>query len=224
MRFSITPMTLTRRRVFNTALLVAITGCKQSASLAQPLSEDDKALAHKFRRITGGELRVDAITRKIGVDIFNEHGDVIYSSAALSLKNNSIHAYTARFGVPKFIRVKWRDQYVPTDSSASNPSGGYVGGKILGDYTVPVASRFPEDLLDKVRAGKGGLRFKIRIHDDGPLIGWDLKVGINQTDYAGGDFREAHMVYEGDPMNPTRRWEKGWYIHPKTGERIETDF
>ena len=27
-----------------------------------------------------------------------------------------------------------------------------------------------------------------------------------------------------DPMNPTKRWEKGWYIHPKTGQRIETDF
>ena len=221
---AITPVTLTRRRVFNSALLVVIASCKQSASHAQPLSEDDKALAHKFRGITGGELRVDAISKKIGVKIFNERGDAIYSSAALSLKNNSRHTYTARFGVPKFIRVEWLDEYVPIEPSASNPAGGYVRGKIIGNYTVPVASRFPDDLLDKVRASKGGLRFKIRIHDDGPLIGWDLYVGVNQSDYAGGDFREAHMVYEGDPMNPTKRWEKGWYIHPKTGQRIETDF
>ncbi len=26
------------------------------------------------------------------------------------------------------------------------------------------------------------------------------------------------------PLNQRRIWEKGWYIHPKTGQRIETDF
>ena len=27
-----------------------------------------------------------------------------------------------------------------------------------------------------------------------------------------------------DAMSPSRLKEKGWYIHPKTGQRIETDF
>jgi hypothetical protein len=202
-------------------LLLALLGCQPSASRDRSsTSKDDKALAHKFRGIRGGELYVDAISEKQCVNIFDEHGQYFYASSVLSLRTNSRHAYSSQFGVPKVIRVQWHDDCV----MAAKPYGTFTGGKVLGDYTVPVASRIPDELLDKVRAGKGGLRLKIRLHDDGPLIGWDLYVGFNQTAYAGGDFREAHMVYEGDPMNPTRRWEKGWYIHPKTGQKIETDF
>jgi hypothetical protein len=34
---------------------------------------------------------------------------------------------------------------------------------------------------------------------------------------AGGDFQEA-TVFNGKVLR------KGWYIHPKTGQKIETDF
>lgn len=202
-------------------LLLALAGCQPSQSRSRaPLSKEDTALAYKFRGISGGELVVDAITEKQCVNIFNEDGDYFYASSVLSLKNNSRYGYSSRFGVPKFIRVQWHEDCV----MASKPYGTFTGGTVLGDYTVPVASRFPDDLLDKARAGRGELRLKIRLHDDGPLIGWDLKVGFNQTNHAGGDFREAHMVYEVDGTNVKRRWEKGWYIHPKTGQKIETDF
>ena len=35
--------------------------------------------------------------------------------------------------------------------------------------------------------------------------------------FFGGDFREAH-IFNGQVIR------KGWYIDPKTGQRIETDF
>ena len=99
----------------------------------------------------------------------------------------------------------------------------FYGGTVLGDYTVPVASRIPESLLEERRKNGGGFRLKLRIHPDGPLIGWDLSGKLasgpdgSRFRHAGGDFQEAY-IYNGKVLR------KGWYIHPKTGERIETDF
>jgi hypothetical protein len=75
----------------------------------------------------------------------------------------------------------------------------------------------PDDLLDAMRRGVGGFRLKIRIHKDGPLIGWDLSRGFNLQYFAGGDFREAD-IENGKVLR------KGWYIQPKTGQKIDTDF
>ena len=167
----------------------------------------------------GGELRVDAFGEKECVSILNEDGLYFYGKGMLSARNNSVHSYGARFGVPKTLRVSWR-----TGECRPISNGSYEGGTILGDYTVPVASRIPETLLTEMRRNKYvGFRLKIRIHDDGPLIGWDLATMVDRI-HVGGDFEEAHLVYEGDRNNPTKRWVKGWYIHPKTGQKIETDF
>ena len=103
------------------------------------------------------------------------------------------------------------------------PDSAYYGGTLLGNYTIPVASRIPDALLEDKRRNGGGFRLKIRIHPDGPLIGWDLERGIgtgpdgSKFHLAGGDFQEAY-IYQGEVLR------KGWFIHPKTGERIETDY
>ncbi|NBD22239.1 hypothetical protein GTZ97_16410 [Aquabacterium fontiphilum] len=110
-----------------------------------------------------------------------------------------------------------------------------VTGHLYGEWRVPVAERIPDDLLDDLRKNPGGgLRIKFRFHSDGVLLGWDIErrpgfdpkkrdrwgeiayVGPVQS-FAGGDFREAE-IFNGKVMR------KGWYIHPKTGQRIETDF
>lgn len=107
--------------------------------------------------------------------------------------------------------------------------------KNLGNYTVPVASRIPDALLDDLRRDPRGLfRLKIRLHEQGVLIGWDIErrpgFDLKKRDrfgeavyvapehsFFGGDFREAKII-NGKPVR------KGWYIHPVTGQRIETDF
>ena len=134
--------------------------------------------------------------------------------------------YGADFGVPKFLRVEWRDKIEKEPDGALKrglPSRAYYGGTILGNYTVPVASRIPESLLEDRRRNGGGFRLKIRIHPDGPLIGWDLERGVgtgpdgSKFHHAGGDFQEAY-IYNGKVLR------RGWYIHPKTGQRFETDY
>jgi hypothetical protein len=303
--------------------LATLAGCdKLSAAagldnaLAKPPYED-WVLKYKFRGLQGGELVVDAIGEKIGVNIFDETGQVFYQSAGLSIRNNSKHSYDAHFGVPKTLRAEWRDRYASsTDRPYVPPPPGHVGeayygGKILGNYTVPVASRIPDEVLDAVRSKKGGFRLKLRLHDDGLLIGWDLESRPSydrsnpQSVYyppawthTGGDYVEKRQIvfletkvypelakysdehyralgeraapvfrnmtqmptffresggttpeifakrgfalalrdstFEFDykngeqvRKNPQTQWslyEKGWYIHPKTKQRIETDF
>jgi hypothetical protein len=173
----------------------------------------------------------------------------------------------------------------------------------LYDQTIAVADRIPDALLDELRrTGNGLLGIKLRIHPDGPLLGWHIEYRPNFSQssveelknlwtapaysHTGGDFKEARAAWytwQGDHMrglpeqipefsikkelNPlpwrwgdfialphakdlgykvpqawaeqgffitnandpccntrvkNRLWEKGWYIHPKTGKRIET--
>jgi hypothetical protein len=201
--------------------LVGLGGCDQVAEALDldgswaNLSDEDKALRRKFRGLQGGELFVDGFGVKEGVNISDETGKLFFKRAVVSARNNSKHSYSAKFGVPKMLRAVWRD---PAVEYGGNPmTGQYAGGRVIGDYTVPVASRIPEEVLDAMRQKVGGFRLKIRLHDDGLLIGWDLSRGFNLQYFAGGDFREADRE-NGQVVR------KGWYIHPKTGQRIETDF
>jgi hypothetical protein len=214
-----------RRRLLMLAA-AGLAGCDRIKAIAQagpPLSDEDKALKHKFRGLNGGQLRVDSLFEVNGLNIFDERGKLFFAVASfIPPTGNSISSYGAQFGVPKSIRVEWRDRYLtafdpPEPPPAGHVPGAFRGGTILGNHTVPVASRIPDDLLDAMRRGMGGFRLKIRIHEDGPLIGWDLSRGFNLQYFAGGDFREAD-IENGKVLR------KGWYMHPKTGQKIETDF
>jgi hypothetical protein len=219
------------------ALLLATTGALLSAcgfgakriaaEPARPLSAEDEQLKRKFRGLQGGQLRVDSLFQVRGLNIFDEDGHLFFAHSRLTPPDGRITgSYGADFGVPKLLRFEWRDKIEMESRGALKrglPDGAYYGGNILGNYTVPVASRIPDALLEDKRRNGGGFRLKIRIHPDGPLIGWDLERAPGSAPdgskfhHAGGDFQEAH-IYQGKVLR------KGWYIHPRTAERIETDF
>lgn len=205
----------------------------QHQTVKPPLSAEDQALKFKFRGMSGGDRRVDALTKMQGVTLYNEKGQVI-ESGSFGPKQNSVSSYGSEFGVPKTIRAVWRTG----DGIVNEGDGGYSGGTIAGDYTVPVASRIPDELLESLRKEGGLFRLKIRLADNDVLIGWDIERKISQQELkkvqdsrlngvlqyyaspyhmAGGDFREA-QIYNGLVVR------KGWYIDKKTGQRIETDF
>lgn len=201
-------------------------GKRTAAEPARPLNAEDAFLKHKFRGLEGGQLRVDSLFYVQGLNIFDENGDLFFATAGMTPPHRSSSSYGADFGVPKLLRVEWRDKIEMESRGALKrglPGGAFYGGKTLGDYTVPVASRIPESLLEDKRRNGGGFRLKIRIHPDGPLIGWDLERGVgtgpdgSRYHHAGGDFQEAY-IYNGKVLR------KGWYIHPRTGQRIETDY
>lgn len=205
---------------------VLLAGCRgntrQTLAAQPPLSAEDEALKRKFRELEGGQLRVDSLFVVNGLNIFDERGWLFFTAARMSPpRGRATASYGAEFGVPKFLRVEWRD---PVSSfRAEGRHGAMLGGTIIADHTIPVASRIPDSLLEERRRNGGGFRLKLRIHPDGPLIGWDLSGPLasgpdgSRFRHAGGDFQEAY-IYNGKVLR------KGWYIHPKTGERIETDF
>lgn len=217
------------RRTLLTLGAVLLAGCQRRRIQAEqpPLSAEDAALRRKFRGLEGGQLRVDSLFDVNGLNIFDEHGWLFFRAASMTPPRGIATAsYGAEFGVPKFLRVEWRDKIEMEPDGALKrglPGDAFYGGIVLGNYTVPVASRIPEALLEEKRRHGGGFRLKIRIHPDGPLIGWDLGRAPgsgpdgSKFHHAGGDFQEA-FIYNGKALR------KGWYIHPITGERIETDY
>ena len=225
-------ISLPSRRKLLTLCAALLAGCSGSAGrrplpVQPPLSAEDEALKRKFRGLEGGQLLVDSLFVVTGLNIFEEHGWLFFSFARMTPPRGRFRgSYGADFGVPKFLRVEWRDKIEMEPDGALKrglPGDAFYGGTILGNYTVPVAARIPDSLLEDKRRNGGGFRLKIRIHPDGPLIGWDLERAPGSAPdgskfhHAGGDFQEAY-IFNGKVIR------KGWYIHPKTGERFETDF
>jgi hypothetical protein len=131
----------------------------------------------------------------------------------LNLTNVSHQTYSGdSMPIPKTIRATWREgEY----RFQGNAQGMWKGGTIIGDYTVPVAERIPDEILNYIRTHGGALRLKIRLKDEGILIGWDVEERVplkapatgNYIRYSlpGGDFREA-QIYNGKVVDPG--WEK----------------
>ena len=74
------------------------------------------------------------------------------------------------------------------------PWGGSYFGEVRGDYTLPIASRIPEEVLQEIRKNGGGLRLKFRLKPDGVMFGWDIERfagGLPRHSMPGGDFLET---------------------------------
>jgi hypothetical protein len=127
------------------------------------------------------------------------------------------------------------------------PWGSDYRGELAGDYTVDVAARIPDAVLQDLRRQRGNLRLKFRLKPDGVLFGWDIERGgggVSLFSHAGGDFRETGIAYElpgySTPDSPQAQaalhsgeyylppkskmiWRKGWEVKPD-GSRVTTDY
>lgn len=190
----------------------------------------EDALRQRFRDLSI-VLVVDAVegVEMAGVQFFSDNGFQIFGSATVALHKRSIMSVgSAR--VPRWVRVIWRkdDEDFKVISSGA---GIEYKGTIAGDYTLPVADRIPDAVLESLRKDpKGNLRIKFRLHPEGVYFGWDIeraadydlekqrkeKLGYPYPYHMpGGDFQGAIIV-----SGKTAR--KGWYID-KNGQKIETD-
>ena len=196
------------------SLLIGITACAQMAQ------SEETDLNHKFRGIGGAVIVLSSASRQNCVTITTETGRQIAAPSLLARGGGGRLDFSSTdLPVPKTVHVVWKDK----SCKAIWGKGGIdYEGTIIGDYTVPVAEHIPNALLDDIRQSpRGNLRIKIRLKDDGVLIGWDIEregKGKYTFDYemAGGDFREAR-IYNGKVER------KGWYIN-KNGQKIETDY
>lgn len=217
-----------KRKLMSLAgLLPWLPACQATQADAQ-MSDGD--LRRKFRGISGVTVVNDALNEKRYITITSDTGRRIQAPAGLGPKRNSILFYSGdSLPIPKTVRVIWKDGDVKNDFPR-----GWLGGTVVGDYTIEVALRIPQEVVDDLRRDpKGGLRIKFRLADDGVLFGWDIerrpgydpKNGVTSVppvySMTGGDFQEARLIYHSDGRITKG---KGWYIDKKTGQKIETDF
>lgn len=214
----------TKRRTFClVGMMSAMTGCLVGPKSVA--SSPEKFVDQRFRGVHGIRSRIDAAILVYGVTIVDEDGDYVARAGRLSPKHVQNSLYPDASSLPKTIHVSWHVHPV----TSSNDK--WIGGKTVGDFTVSVAGRIPDNVLDAVRRGDGGLRVKIRLAPGRVMVGWDVERVISFTEaiqeklpdsgvfhsMAGGDFCEAKIV-NGEVVRP------GWYIENETGRKIETNF
>jgi hypothetical protein len=84
-----------------------------------------------------------------GVVIYDDLGYEIYGSAIVSRKVRGIMALSRSY-VPLTVRAVWGKDRHYDFSHAS-----WYGETILGDYTIAVAERIPDEVLNDIRAHTG---------------------------------------------------------------------
>lgn len=201
------------------------------------ITPEDAELRHRFRGIYGGQRRIDGLVEMNNVALHNEAGNYLQAGSFGPRGAGLASLGGKAFIVPKSVRMMWFTEDAQLKFNPFPPPA-YEGGTIRADFTVSVASRFPIEVLDEARKKGAGLRLKLRVHPEGVMVGWDIERRPGYEKYTekeirernlhlppvysftGGDFKEARGVY----VNAIRSQENGWYIHPKTGQRIETDF
>jgi hypothetical protein len=183
----------TRRNLMTWALLPWLASCHALAGQgykATPMSE----VQQRFKGI-GLVLVTDAVpgAEMLGVEFFADGRELpFYATSLLSRRTREIMSYPGG-RIPETVRIVWRD-----NNKAIAPPGERTGisygGRILGDYTIPVATRIPNAALQDIRSRGGALRLKFRLKPHGVLFGWDIERdggGISRFDMPGGDFTET---------------------------------
>lgn len=170
-----------------TALLGA---CKATAMGQRP------QLSPAQQRMDGMGLAlvVDAVqgAEMLGVEFFADESEFpFYSSSVTKKRNREIMAFPSGV-VPERVRVTWRK----SGSETYFDKSGRIrySAPIVGDYTFPVASRIPDEVIHEIRKNGGGLRLKFRLKTDGVLFGWDIERfsgGLPRHSMPGGDFLET---------------------------------
>lgn len=166
---------LKRKLLASLATLPLLMSCKTASSDEAPrLSEAQKKLQG-----IGLTLVVDAVpgAEMLGTEFFADgYKYPFYAKSRMVKTNRSIMSFPGRI-VPIEVRVVWRDNNI-SRGFPDGRSGITYSGTILGDYTIPVASRIPEAVIQNIRAKGGGLRLKFRLKPDGVLFGWDIERSV----------------------------------------------
>jgi hypothetical protein len=184
-----------------------------SATVANAQSTDNDA-QRRFKGI-GLVLVEDAVrgAELRQVSFYDDRGVKILAPSLVSIRNKKTFAISSG-RVPLTMRVLWRE-----GAGWDDMKKVWNEGTIVGDYTIPVAERIPDHVLDEIRASGGALRLKFRLKPDGVLFGWDIERDgagagrVTKYDLPGGDFKEAR-IYNGKPVEP------GWQVSADGGKMV----
>jgi hypothetical protein len=182
---------LKRRVLAFLALLPILNGCKTSAS--------DSSLTPAQKRLEGLNLTlvVDAVpgAEMLGNEFYADGSErEFYASSTTRQQNRSIMPFPGD-AAPEKVRVVWRDS-AKIVGRANAPHLNTYEGRILGDYTIAVASRIPDDLVKDIRKNGGNLRLKFRLKPDGVLFGWDIeRTPAEARNYSREEIRSKNLYF-----------------------------
>jgi hypothetical protein len=167
-------------------LLPCTSGCRKVAQADEPNDQQER-----FKGM-GLVLVMDAVAGACmeQVIMYDDLGREIYGSASLSRRNREIMALSSG-RVPLTVRTVWHK-----GAGWDKIKEVWNEGVIAGDYTISVAERIPDEVLNDIRAHRGNLRLKFRLKPDGILFGWDIERAAPLGDVSifekpGGDFLET---------------------------------
>jgi hypothetical protein len=123
---------------------------------------------------------------------YDDRGTLMYGPSLVTKRNRSIMALGGT-RVPLAVKAIWRK-----GAGWDDIKKVWNEGTIIGSYTIPVAERIPDEVLDDIRTQGGSLRLKFRLKPDGVLFGWDIERDgkgsghVLKYDLPGGDFLESY--------------------------------
>lgn len=129
---------------------------------------------------------------KEGIQGISDSGQQLFASIRLDSRNDSIGSYGATT-VPRWVQVTWR---AGPGIDMDWKTRVWIGGTVVGDFTVPVLERIPTQVFERIRAAPGrALRLRFRIRDDGVGFGWAIQQAGKSIPYdiqRGGDFVDSN--------------------------------
>ncbi len=177
----------------NCAVLLALSALPwMTACVAGNERQKMQQSADTERMTIGAELIVNTVvgSEMFGVEMFADGSSNVFYGKAHSNSRNIDKMSFPLPRIPQKVRVIWRGK------NTARLGDGRIdyGGPLTGDYSIPVASRIPEAVLEDVRRHGGAIRIKFRLKPDGVMLGWDIqRSGANVFEYTmvGGDFLDT---------------------------------
>jgi len=134
-------------------------------------------------------------SHKAGLLGLTDTGREIFAAAGVGDVPDVVVSTYVGGTIPKWVRVTWRKDVL---------SGEYwTSGTVIGDYTIPVANRIPQEVFDYANARRGrAIRLIFRVKDDGVLFAWDVQETVVHP--SGGE-GYVNSLRGGDfPCDPVR--------------------
>jgi hypothetical protein len=110
-------------------------------------------------------------SEKEGVNALTDAGNRLFGASLMNQRGGggtSAIGGGSKMSFPRWVRVTWRENTIPGER--------WTTGKVVGDYTVEVLSRIPEEVFTYAAAARGrAIVLRFRLKDDGVLLAWDVQ-------------------------------------------------
>ena len=161
-------------------LLPAFTACGSFGANRYDRHPSDLGLVVRYELAPGS-------APKEGVEALSDSGYRLFGPAILDHRNPGTTGIGGggKVSFPRWVRITWRE--------GTTPGKYWTTGKVIGDYTVNVLGRLPDELFTLAKAGpRRAITLHFRLVDKGVQFGWSIqdgsRLGGYKHIYRGGDF------------------------------------